>query len=108
MARVVCALLWVAFGALDQAHNTVTPLSWGSPTDFGGVSTCVAVLPQLAVRLLLVHHMAVHVGLVQLLADLGLYVGFSVVGLEAEKTCPCRINGSYQAWNNHTCNIRSS
>lgn len=37
-ARVVCALVSVAFGALDAAHNAVTPLSWGAPTEFAGVS----------------------------------------------------------------------
>jgi len=36
MARVVCGLVWVAFGALDAAHNTVTPLCWGAPTDYAG------------------------------------------------------------------------
>ncbi|GFR52205.1 hypothetical protein Agub_g14745, partial [Astrephomene gubernaculifera] len=35
-ARVVAALLYVACGGLDQAHNLVTPLSWGAPTPFAG------------------------------------------------------------------------
>ncbi|GFH15505.1 uncharacterized protein HaLaN_11744 [Haematococcus lacustris] len=26
----------VAFGALDKAHNLVTPLSWGGRTEYGG------------------------------------------------------------------------
>ncbi len=36
-AHVLQALVAVAFGALDLAHNLVTPLSWGSPTEYGGV-----------------------------------------------------------------------
>ncbi|EFJ48918.1 hypothetical protein VOLCADRAFT_117381 [Volvox carteri f. nagariensis] len=35
-ARVVAGLLYVACGGLDQAHNLVTPLCWGSPTPYGG------------------------------------------------------------------------
>ena len=35
-AIVLLALVDVAFGALDAAHNKVTPLSWGSPTEYGG------------------------------------------------------------------------
>lgn len=36
MARVVAALLYLAVGGLDQAHNLVTPLCWGSRTAYGG------------------------------------------------------------------------
>jgi hypothetical protein len=36
-ARVVCGLIYVAFGALDAAHNAVTPLCWGAPTEYAGV-----------------------------------------------------------------------
>ncbi|KAJ9516930.1 hypothetical protein QJQ45_027413 [Haematococcus lacustris] len=36
MAHVLLALMHVAFGALDKAHNLVTPLSWGGRTEYGG------------------------------------------------------------------------
>lgn len=36
MAKVVLALMYVACGGLDLAHNLVTPMSWGSYTDYGG------------------------------------------------------------------------
>mmetsp|Transcript_56019 Transcript_56019/g.137377 ORF Transcript_56019/g.137377 Transcript_56019/m.137377 type:complete len:291 (+) Transcript_56019:42-914(+) len=34
--RIVCALLQLACGGLDECHNAVTPLSWDSHTLFGG------------------------------------------------------------------------
>eukprot|EP00878_Enallax_costatus_P020521 GHUV01021698.1.p2 GENE.GHUV01021698.1~~GHUV01021698.1.p2 ORF type:complete len:198 (+),score=16.56 GHUV01021698.1:477-1070(+) len=37
MARVIAGLLYTACGGLDQAHNLVTPLCWGSWTPYGGV-----------------------------------------------------------------------
>lgn len=36
LATVIAALLYLAAGCPDQAHNLVTPLSWGSPTHYGG------------------------------------------------------------------------
>ncbi len=36
MDAVVAGLLYVACGGLDQAHNLVTPLCWGSYTTYGG------------------------------------------------------------------------
>ena len=33
---VILALLYVACGGLDQAHNIITPLSWGSWTSYAG------------------------------------------------------------------------
>jgi hypothetical protein len=36
MGAVVAALLYLAGGGLDQAHNLVTPLCWGSHTAYGG------------------------------------------------------------------------
>ena len=36
MARVIAGLLYAACGGLDQAHNLVTPLCWGSWTPYGG------------------------------------------------------------------------
>eukprot|EP00798_Chlamydomonas_sp_ICE-L_P004084 gene4084-14184_t len=33
---VVAGLLYLALGGLDHAHNLVTPLCWGSPTNYGG------------------------------------------------------------------------
>lgn len=38
MAQVITALLYVACGGLDQAHNLVTPLCWGSWTPYAGES----------------------------------------------------------------------
>ncbi len=35
-ATVITALLYLALGGVDQAHNLVTPLSWGAPTNYGG------------------------------------------------------------------------
>jgi len=35
-SRVVCALCYLAMGGLDEAHNLVTPLSWGSRTMYAG------------------------------------------------------------------------
>lgn len=35
-AQVAIALLYLACGGLDEAHNLVTPLSWPLKTDFGG------------------------------------------------------------------------
>lgn len=35
-AAVIAALLYLGCGALDQAHNLVTPLSWGSATSYAG------------------------------------------------------------------------
>lgn len=36
MASVIAGLLYAACGGLDQAHNLVTPLCWGSWTPYGG------------------------------------------------------------------------
>ena len=36
LARVIAGLLFAACGGLDQAHNLVTPLCWGSWTPYGG------------------------------------------------------------------------
>lgn len=36
MASVVAALLYLACGGLDEAHNLCTPYSWGSPTPYSG------------------------------------------------------------------------
>mmetsp|Transcript_19778 Transcript_19778/g.54941 ORF Transcript_19778/g.54941 Transcript_19778/m.54941 type:complete len:225 (+) Transcript_19778:101-775(+) len=35
-ARVVCSLCYLAFDGVDEAHNLVTPLSWGGYTEFSG------------------------------------------------------------------------
>eukprot|EP00877_Chromochloris_zofingiensis_P002972 jgi/Chrzof1/12676/Cz07g03120.t1 len=35
-AKVIAALLYVACGGLDEAHNLITPLSWGSWTPYAG------------------------------------------------------------------------
>lgn len=36
MAKVIAGLLYAACGGLDQAHNLVTPLCWGSWTPYAG------------------------------------------------------------------------
>jgi hypothetical protein len=36
MARVIAGLLYAACGGLDQSHNLVTPLCWGSWTPYAG------------------------------------------------------------------------
>ena len=36
MADVTTAMLFLACGGMDEAHNIVLPYSWPSPTHFGG------------------------------------------------------------------------
>lgn len=40
MAKVIAGLLYAACGGLDQAHNLVTPLCWGSWTPYAGKMLC--------------------------------------------------------------------